>query len=176
MNWRTRVVRQDRPKPSVERGTCERSKVVMKKSIAWPLILAMAVLLAWVDPVLCGDKTPAEGTAVPAVSSSLQPGGPLPSGPPSSVSPAIERFLRESGKDRLPAPTLPPSSRTTRPASAARSLMESPAARLSGISVALPSPSRPTPPLPPPAPSSRASEACTPRRRWRGPCRRKSPV
>ena len=40
----------------------------MKKSIAWPSILAMALLLAWVEPAPCGAQppAPAERTALPA--------------------------------------------------------------------------------------------------------------
>jgi outer membrane protein TolC len=88
----------------------------MKKSIAWPSILAMAVLHAWGDPAPCVAQTStAAGTATSNSVSGLQSAGPQPAAPPSSVSPAIERFLRESGRDRLPVPTATPSPMATPP-------------------------------------------------------------
>jgi outer membrane protein TolC len=84
----------------------------MKPSIAWPSILAMAILLAWVEPAPCAAQQPAlpATTAPPAVDPVARQSDPQ-SAPflPSTVSPAIERFVRERGGDLPPPPTAPPS-------------------------------------------------------------------
>ena len=38
-------------------------RFVMKRSIAWPSILAMALLLAWVEPAPCAAQPPAPAAA-----------------------------------------------------------------------------------------------------------------
>ena len=99
----------------------------MKESTAWPSILAMALLLSWVEPAPCAAQPPAlptataipapctqpvalpASTAPPAVDPVTSQGDRrLPPLPPSTVSPAIERFVRQSGRDLPPAS--PPSS------------------------------------------------------------------
>ena len=55
--------RQESPCLGSCRGTRERSEVVMKKSIAWPSIVAMALLLSWVEPAPCGAQPPAPAAA-----------------------------------------------------------------------------------------------------------------
>ena len=68
----------------------------MNKCIAWRSFLSVAVLLARGNAALCGDR---EGHIVRALRSRLfhpvcNRAEPIPAEPPSSVSPAIERFLK----------------------------------------------------------------------------------
>jgi outer membrane protein TolC len=77
----------------------------MKKSTAWPSILAMALLLAWLEPTPCVAQTPTllAPPPPPSVESGEGQGGSRPAQlPPSTVSPAIERFVREHGRDIPP--------------------------------------------------------------------------
>ena len=95
----------------------------MKESTGWASILAMALLLSWVEPAPCAAQPPAlpTATAIPAPraqpvalpASTVPPAANpvtsqgdrrLPPLPPSTVSPAIERFVRQSGRDLPPAP------------------------------------------------------------------------
>ena len=75
--------------------------------LAMALLVAMALLIAWGEAAPCGAQTPSPKVAQAAPglppSSGLQPVGSLPADPPSSVSPAIARFLKDGGGGRLPA-------------------------------------------------------------------------
>ena len=116
---------------------------MMKQSTAWPSILATVLLLAGVGPAPCAAQLPAV-PAPPAVNPAPGPGDrPSPALPPSSVSPAIERFVRESGRDLPPPPTARPSANR----------FAIPAARQ------VPSPVPPPPPPPRPWPSPRGATA-----------------
>ena len=103
--------------------------MVMKKGTVWPSIAAMALLLAPVEPGRCVAQAPVAATVPtnsatasrPLVSPSGKPANSrLPEKldrasadlPPSSVSPAIERFVRQNARGlprslpRLPRPRL----------------------------------------------------------------------
>jgi outer membrane protein TolC len=81
----------------------------MNESTTWPSILAAAMLLAWVTVTPCAAQSQLlPTTAPPPLESDGGQGGGQPGAlPESSVSPAIERFVREHGRD-LP---LPPAAR-----------------------------------------------------------------
>ena len=110
--------------------------MVMKKGTVWPSIAAMALLLAPVEPGRCVAQAPVAATVPtnsatasrPLVSPSGKPANSrLPEKldrasadlPPSSVSPAIERFVRQNARGlprSLPAPaTAPVVSRLVQP-------------------------------------------------------------
>ncbi len=71
----------------------------MMERSAWPLTLIAASLVAWVAPAPCAAQAPAGSTAPgPA------PAAETPVSMPSTVSPLIERFLKQSGRS-LPPPS-----------------------------------------------------------------------
>jgi outer membrane protein TolC len=73
----------------------------MQQRSAWPSMSLLAVVLCRIAPTPCVAQSPP--TTQPAENAAARPGArpslPLP---PSTVSPAIERFLKQSGRD-LPA-------------------------------------------------------------------------
>ncbi len=77
-------------------------RFVRKISAASPSILAMTWFLALVEPTHCAAQTPAStgSRALPGLNPFAAPGvTPPPALPPSSVSPAIAQFARQSGRD-----------------------------------------------------------------------------
>src|SRR5690349_16095097 len=87
---------------------------MVKEGTAWPSMLVAALLLSWVGPAPCAGQSPtsttnpatgAQRTASPAPSAlNSREGGSGHELPPSTVSPAIGRFMRQGGRDLLPAP------------------------------------------------------------------------
>ena len=82
-----------------------------KKSAIRPsILLAMTLLLACVKPATCAGQQPVQKAGADAFSAGSilqQGGGPLDPLPPSTVSSAIERFVKASGRDVPPIPTSP---------------------------------------------------------------------
>jgi hypothetical protein len=73
----------------------------MMERSAWPLTLIAASMLAWVSPAPCAAQAPTgTSTPAPAAGPGAEPAAPMAS----TVSPAIERFLKQSGRS-LPPPT-----------------------------------------------------------------------
>ncbi len=71
----------------------------MMERSAWPWMLIVASLLPWVEPAACAAQPPTGATATTNPSPPAQ----VATFPPSTVSPAIERFMRRSGQN-LPQP------------------------------------------------------------------------
>ena len=92
----------------------------MRRITTRPAILALAILLARVSPAPCSAEPPVPTAPTPRPPSAgaapglLAPGpAPAPDLPPSSVSPAIERFMARRSRDLpLPPPTAAPSPET----------------------------------------------------------------
>jgi outer membrane protein TolC len=93
----------------------------MKRGIAWPSILVMVLILPWVGAASClaqsratvaaaSPRAKPAATSTPTVDLAARQGErPLSPALPSTVSPAIERFVRQIGRDLPPGPsTLPP--------------------------------------------------------------------
>ena len=119
--------RKEQPMPVIGLRDCGRTGTVMKERTAWPSMLAVALLLCWVEPAPCAAQPPAgdgdattnptprrsraaspASTAPPAIDPvTKQSGQPLPPSLPSAVSSDIERLARPSGRD-LPPSTAPP--------------------------------------------------------------------
>ena len=149
----------------------------MRGCAAWPASLVVALLLSWIAPGQCAAQSPGSPVATNSATGDLaraaQPSRstrPLESVsavgtrsanslPPSSVSPAIERFMKQSGQGLAPATTIatvgsmpgqnasplpPPANRTTTPTAIDRVTRP--------ISRQVPSPL--TPPIPPTTPGS----------------------
>ncbi|MDR3636760.1 MAG: TolC family protein [Isosphaeraceae bacterium] len=81
----------------------------MKRSIAWKSIVAVAALVGWVRSPRClGQALETEGPSPTPHASLAAPPSALPTRPvdslPSTVSPAIERFLKERGEELPPQP------------------------------------------------------------------------
>ena len=76
----------------------------MKERTAWPSILAVALLLRWVEPAPCAGQSPAPTPAnpTPPAQRAASPASPLAS----AVSSDIERFVKRSGRDLPPPPPL----------------------------------------------------------------------
>ncbi len=94
---------------------------LMKRGIAWPSILIMALILPWVGAASCLAQSPATAAASPPRAKPAATPTPtvdlaarqgersLPPALPSTVSPAIERFVRQIGRELPPGPpALPP--------------------------------------------------------------------
>jgi outer membrane protein TolC len=91
------------------------ARSVRNRSAASPSALAMALLLAWVGSAPCAAQSPASapgGAAPPPLGqpAASPTAAPAPRAPqadelPSTVSPAIERFVRENGRDLPPLDT-----------------------------------------------------------------------
>ena len=81
-----------------------------KKSASRPsILLGLTLLLAAVKSATCVGQQPVQKAGADAfpAGSILQQGSPLGPLPPSTVSPAIERFVKASGRDVPPIPTSP---------------------------------------------------------------------
>jgi outer membrane protein TolC len=74
----------------------------MLERYAWPWIPLMSLVFCWIEPTFCSaQSSPSEPSTVNSVAT--------PEGPASSVSPAIERFMKQKGRD-LPPPVASASS------------------------------------------------------------------
>ena len=70
----------------------------MMERSAWPWMLIVAALLPWVERAACAAQPPTPATEAPVPSPRAQ----RASLPASTVSPAIERFMKQSGQDLPP--------------------------------------------------------------------------
>ncbi len=82
---------------------------MMERSV-WPLMLIVAALLPWVEHAACAAQPPTPATETTNPSPRAQ--APVPS---STVSPAIERFMKQTGQDLPPLSRWPVTATGRRP-------------------------------------------------------------
>src|SRR5512135_154848 len=122
----------------------------MMERSAWPSFLVMALLLTWAEPAPSAAQTAPSPplTSPPSGGPVTGPAGRgLPDLPPSSVSPMIERFVKQSGRGLPPAlpRTAPPPVARPRPGQGGRPSAAPPAPTTGRAPGDLP-PALPTPP------------------------------
>ncbi len=149
------------PMPLIESRTVNGVRFVMNKITARPSILALAMLLAWVAVAPCAAQSQLLPTTPPPPleSGEGQAGGQPASSPLSSVSPAIERFVREHGQDLPPAPAARPAVRPDSTPIARQSTSSVPPPRVRTMTELLAArAAQASPPRPPAAPPAQVNE------------------